>query len=276
MSINLTGRTALVTGVSAGLGEGVARVFAAMGAHVVGIARRAERGEVLAAEIRAAGGHLDFIAGDITNPACRERAVAACLSATGRLDILINNAGVGGILAPVQDYPDTAWDQTIAVNLSAAFGLCRLALPTMRAQRDGVILNIASINAHFGITKMAAYCAAKAGLVHLTKVLAAEGVDANVRANAIILGGVESEMNRATTIAMAQSATGSGAVPSDERLAHYRSLMMKPADVAAALAALCLPEAALITGSEIAIDQAMTAGAAASALIHGGAAALLA
>lgn len=276
MSISLTGRTALVTGVSSGLGAGVARLFTAMGAHVVGVARRAERGEALAAEIRAAGGRLDFIAGDITDPACRQRAVAACLSATGRLDILINNAGVGGLLAPVQDYPEAAWDEAIAVNLSAVFGLCRLAVPPMRAQREGVILNIASINAKFGVTKMAAYCAAKAGLVHLTKVLAAEGVDANVRANAIILGGVESEMNSATAIAMAQSATGSSAVPSAEKLAQYRSIMMKPADVAAALATLCLPEAALITGSEIAIDQAMTAGAAASALIHGGAATLLA
>lgn len=277
MTISLHGRTALITGVSSGLGEGAARVFAQMGAHVVGVARRVERGEALAAEIANAGGEMTFVAGDIADPACRERAVAACLAGGGRLDILINNAGIGGVLAPVQDYPEDDWDRILAINLSAVFAMCRLALVPMRAQRDGVILNIASINAKFGVTKMAAYCAAKAGVVQLTKVIAAETVDVNIRANAIILGGVASEMNSATALALAEEAArGSDRVPSAAKLAHYRTMMMDPRDVAASLAVLCLPEAALITGSEIAIDQALTAGVAASAMIHGGAAALLA
>jgi NAD(P)-dependent dehydrogenase (short-subunit alcohol dehydrogenase family) len=276
MGLSLAGQTVLVTGVSSGLGDGIARVFCGYGAHVIGVARRADRGEALCSQIMEAGGAMTFVAGDITDADCRQRAVAACLAVNGRIDVLINNAAAGGSLAPVGEYDPADWAQTLDVNLSAAFHLCQLAMPLMRTQRDGVILNIASINAKFGVTKMAAYCAAKAGLVHLTKVIAAEGVDANVRANAIILGGVASEMNLATTLAMAKSATGSSALPPQERLAQYSAMMMRPEDVAAALATLCLPEAALITGSEIAIDRAMTAGAAASALIHGGAAALLA
>lgn len=275
MSISLSGRTVLVTGVSSGLGEGVARVFAALGARVIGVARRADKGRALAWDIERSGGSMWFVPGDITDPACRQAAIDACLARSGRLDILINNAGVSGVLAAVGDYPAADWSRTVDLNLTAAFHLCQLAVPLMSAQGDGVILNIASINARFGVTKMAAYCASKAGLVHLTKVIAAEGVANNVRANAIILGGVLSEMNVATTIAMAKSAAGADREPSAEALDRYAGLMMKPEEVAASLAALCVPEARMITGSEIAIDRALTAGAAASALIHGGAAALL-
>ena len=224
MSISLSGRTVLVTGVSSGLGEGVARVFAALGARVIGVARRADKGRALAWDIERSGGSMWFVPGDITDPACRQAAIDACLARSGRLDILINNAGVSGVLAAVGDYPAADWSRTVDLNLTAAFHLCQLAVPLMSAQGDGVILNIASINARFGVTKMAAYCASKAGLVPLTKVIAAEGVANNVRANAIILGGVLSEMNVATTIAMAKSAAGAGTTVSEERAERGRRL----------------------------------------------------
>lgn len=275
MGISLAGQTVLVTGVSSGLGEGVARVFAAYGAHVVGVARRADRGEALRHSIAGAGGSMTFVAGDITEAGCRERAIAACLEKVGRIDVLINNAAVSGAVMPIEQSDPADWDRTLEVNLTAAYHLCRLAVGPMREQQSGVILNIASINAVFGITKMAPYCAAKAGLVHLTKVIAAETIQANIRANAVILGGVLSEMGVETAIAMARSATGATETPSAERVQTMSSRMMKPEAVARSLAALCLPEAALITGSEICIDQAMTAGAAASTLVHGGAAAAL-
>ncbi|MGE0741775.1 MAG: SDR family NAD(P)-dependent oxidoreductase [Hyphomonadaceae bacterium] len=272
MTISFAGKTALITGVSSGLGEGAANVFAGYGARVIGVARRADRGEALARRIKDAGGDFTFVGGDLNDETTRQSILKAC---GGKLHILINNAGVGGDLAPIENYNVAEWDNTISTNLTAVFHLCRMAVPLMRAQRDGVILNIASINASIGVTKMAGYCAAKAGVVHLTKVIAAETVADGIRANAIILGGVASEMNRETSIRMAKSATGSATGPSDAKLEAYRAMMMQPEDVARSLAALCLPEAALITGSEIAIDRAITAGVAASAMIHGGAASLM-
>jgi NAD(P)-dependent dehydrogenase (short-subunit alcohol dehydrogenase family) len=274
MSISLKGRTALVTGVSSGLGAGIMRTFAGYGATVVGVARR-EQGQRLSDEVRKGGGQAVFVQGDITQQATIERAVAACLDNSGRIDILINNAGMSGPIALADETDFTDWRAVIETNLTAVFGLSRAVIPHMRRQQDGTILNIASINAKFGVTKMAAYCAAKAGVVHLTKVIAAETIGANVRANAIILGGVVSEMATATTIAMAKAETGLAGAPSKERLSGYERMMMPPDEVAKSLAVLCLPEAGLITGSEIAIDRGFTAGVAASTIIHQGAAALM-
>ncbi|NML47243.1 SDR family oxidoreductase [Ramlibacter sp. G-1-2-2] len=264
--ISLKNRTILVTGVTSGLGAGVMRVFSALGATVVGCARRSEQGQAFADELRAQDRDVTFVEADVTAEADRQRLVDACIARTGRLDILVNNAGMLGQIASVQDVALQDWDDVLNVNLTAAFGLCRLALPHMRRQRDGVILNISSLNAVIGITQMAAYCSAKAGLTHLTRVLAAEGWPDNVRANAIILGGVRSEMTEHLSTVLLQRSEG--AAP-PERVAAAQARRLDPDEVAQSLAALCLPEARLITGSEIAIDQAVTAGAGLSRLLHG-------
>jgi NAD(P)-dependent dehydrogenase (short-subunit alcohol dehydrogenase family) len=264
--ISLKNRTLLVTGITSGLGAGVMRVFSSLGATVVGCARRADRGAAFAEELRGQGHDVTFVEADVTRDADRRRLVATCLARTGRLDILVNNAGMLGELARVEEVTPADWDAVLAANLTSAFGLCQLALPPMRRQRDGVILNISSINAVVGVTQMAAYCSAKAGLTHLTRVIAAEAVQDNVRANAIILGGVRSEMTEHLSALLLQRAEGTAPA---ERVAAAQARRMAPDDVAQALAALCLPEARLITGSEIAIDQAVTAGAAISRILHG-------
>ncbi|HSV78126.1 MAG TPA: SDR family oxidoreductase [Ramlibacter sp.] len=264
--ISLKDRTVLVTGASSGLGAGILRVFAGMGATVVGCARRADRGAALAAELREGGHDATFLEADITNDADRRRVVQACIERSGRLDVLINNAGLLGEVAAIEDTDLDDWNQVLSVNVTAAFALCQLALPHMRRQRDGLILNISSINAVVGVTHMAAYCTAKAGLTHLTRVIAAETQPDNVRANAIILGGVRTEMTDHLTSVLLTRAQGS-APP--ERIADAQERRMAPDDVARSLAVLCLPEARLITGSEIAIDQATTAGAAISRILHG-------
>ena len=264
--ISLKNRTILVTGVTSGLGAGVMRVFSAMGGTVIGCARRGGRGAALAGQLREEQGDVTFLEADVTVEADRQRLVDACIERSGRIDILVNNAGMLGQVAPVEQIALQDWNDVLSVNLTAAFGLCRLALPHMRRQRDGVILNISSLNAVVGVTQMAAYCSAKAGLTHLTRVLAAEGWPDNVRANAVILGGMRSEMTEHLSAVLLTRSEG--AAP-PERVAQAQARRMDPDDVARSLAALCLPEARLITGSEIAIDQAVTAGAGLSRLLHG-------
>lgn len=264
--ISLKNRTILVTGVTSGLGAGIMRVFAGFGATVIGCARRGDQGSAFAAELQRQGRDVSFLEADVTSEADRQRLVQACIARSGRLDILVNNAGMLGEIASVEETDLQDWDKVLSVNLTAAFALCRLALPRMRRQRDGAILNISSINAVVGITHMAAYCSAKAGLTHLTRVIAAEAYQDNVRANAIILGGVRSEMTDHLSAVLLTRTEGS-APP--ERVAAAQALRMDPDEVARALAVLCLPEARLITGSEIEINQAVTAGGAISRLLHG-------
>jgi NAD(P)-dependent dehydrogenase (short-subunit alcohol dehydrogenase family) len=263
---SLQGRTALVTGISSGLGEGVLRVFAVLGATVVGCARRAGQGSKLVDQLRSEGLDASFIEADVTSEADRERLIEACLQRSGRIDILINNAGALGEIALVEDASLERWDQVYDVNVKAAFALCQLSLPHMKRQRDGVILNISSINALIGITHMAAYSSSKAALTHLTRVIASEAYDFNVRANSIILGSVASEMTDDLTRTLVTRAKGE---VSDAELAVARARRMHPEEVAKSLSVLCLPEARLITGSEIAIDQAWTAGRAMSGMLHG-------
>jgi NAD(P)-dependent dehydrogenase (short-subunit alcohol dehydrogenase family) len=264
--LSLAGRTVLVTGVTSGLGAGVMRVFAGYGATVIGCARRGDKGAALAGELRAAGRDATFVEADVASEADRQRLVEACIARSGRLDILVNNAGMLGQVVALEKIDLEDWDKVLAVNLTASFALCRLALPHMRKQRDGVILNISSINAVVGITQMAAYCSAKAGLTHLTRVIAAEAFDDNVRANAIILGGVRSEMTEHLSTVLLTRSEGEAA---PERVAAAQARRMEPDDVAQALAALCLPESRVITGSEITIDQAVTAGRGISGILHG-------
>jgi NAD(P)-dependent dehydrogenase (short-subunit alcohol dehydrogenase family) len=269
----LQGQAALVTGASSGLGAALIEALAREGAIVTGCARRADQGESIAAGLRAQGLAVHFAQADIATAEGRSAAFDAARAHTGRLDILINNAAVPGPVAPIEDIDAETWRRVLDANLTGAVGLCQLALPLMKARKHGIILNIASINAVFGVTFMAAYNASKAALAHFTRTLAAEGAPDNVRANTIILGGVRSEMSRQTAAAMYARATGR--TPEPARLDAYEKLMAAPADAAAAIALLCHPQARLITGSDIAIDAALTAGRAASGFIFGGVAAVL-
>jgi len=267
--ISLSGRSVLVTGVTSGLGAAIMKIFSEMGATVVGCARRDEQGLALAAELRAQGRDATFVMADIADDAQRRRLVDTCLERSQRIDVLINNAGALGEIARVEQIALPDWERVLSTNLTAAFGLCQLVLPHMRRQRDGVILNISSINAVVGITHMAAYCSSKAGLTHLTRVIAAEAYDDNVRANAIILGGVRSEMTDHLSAVLLTRSQGSAA---PEQIAQAQARRLPPEDVAKALALFCLPEARVVTGSEITIDQAVTAGRAISGILHGAAA----
>jgi NAD(P)-dependent dehydrogenase (short-subunit alcohol dehydrogenase family) len=261
------GKVALVTGVTSGLGRAVARRFALQGAAVLGVARREALGRELEKELRDAGGALRFVAADVRRVEDCRRAVDAALGAFGRLDVLVNNAGVEGDppVQPSHGVTEEQWDAVVDTNLKGAFFCARFAIPAMIEQGGGVILNIASINAIEGPARMAAYSASKAGLVQLSRTLAVEYLAEGIRVNAIILGGVASEAQERSTRAYARFVRGEEAVDTPAAPAAF---LQDPDDVARALALLCEADAAPISGATIAIDRTMTAGLMASTLVY--------
>ena len=187
----LDGRTVVVTGASSGLGDRFARVAHAVGANVVVAARRADRLEALAA---ALPGTL-AVAADLAEDADRERLVAAALERFGRVDVLVNNAGIGQKMA-VEDESLDWFRQVMEVNVTAIWHLCKLVSPGMIANGGGSIVNVASMLGHVGSApvKQAHYCASKGAVVNLTRELAAQWARKGVRVNALCPGWFKSEM----------------------------------------------------------------------------------
>ena len=187
----LDGRVAIVTGASSGLGERFARVLAAAGARVVGAARRTDRLERLAAEVES----VEPCACDVTVDEDLERLVAFTLERYGQIDVLVNNAGMGGG-HPAEDEPAEHFRRMIEVNLNAVFMLSRLAARSMLERGSGSIVNIASM---YGLVAaapvaQASYCASKGGVVNLTRELGAQWARRGVRVNALAPGYFPSEM----------------------------------------------------------------------------------
>jgi NAD(P)-dependent dehydrogenase (short-subunit alcohol dehydrogenase family) len=180
----LDGKVALITGTSAGLGAATARLFARRGASVFGIARDAERMATVFGDVP--GGR--FASVDVTTPAACTRAVAECVDAFGRLDVLVNVAGFHQ-MRHTQSVTDEEWERDLAVNLHGPFYLCRAALPHL-LETGGNIVNVASIAGLEGQAYSAGYCAAKHGLIGLTRALAVEFTAQRLRVNAVCPGGM--------------------------------------------------------------------------------------
>lgn len=191
MRVDLSGRTALVTGASSGFGWHFAKVLAANGAHVVAAARRTERLRELVAEIEAAGGSAQALTLDVTDAA----AVEAAIAALPKLDIVVNNAGVpSGVVAI--DLPLEEWRQTFATNTEAVFVVAKAAAQKMSKAGGGTIINIASITGLRPGPAAAAYGASKAAIIHLTQHLAMEWARYGIRVNALAPGYFVTDLNR--------------------------------------------------------------------------------
>jgi 2-keto-3-deoxy-L-fuconate dehydrogenase len=279
--MSVAGKVVAITGVTSGLGRVLAMEFAERGAIVVGCGRRADSGRLLEAEAAASArvsesaGRLRFIRADVTDPGQCVSFITDAYGTHGRLDVLINNAGghVEGGVGPSTDIQVDAWDRTMDLNLRPVFVCCREAIRLMRNQSSGgVILNVASVQAEVAIAQMAPYNAAKAAVVQLSRTLAVEFVEQNVRVNAILLGSVETGASpkvREWLIAGQQAGgagTGAGEEPAPARRPF--ALRAQPAEqVAAALITLADNDAALITGATISIDRGLVAGAPLSAAV---------
>jgi NAD(P)-dependent dehydrogenase (short-subunit alcohol dehydrogenase family) len=196
-SLDLTGRVALVTGASAGLGRHFAAVLSRAGAAVALTARRIELLDEVAAEIAAQGGRAAAIRCDVTNASEVRDAVAATETQLGPLDLVVNNAGIA-ISKPVLAHSEDDWDNVLDTNLKGAWLMSREAAARwMAAKRPGRIINIASLLALRTIRHVPSYCAAKAGLVHLTHALAIELARYGITVNALAPGYISTDMNRA-------------------------------------------------------------------------------
>jgi NAD(P)-dependent dehydrogenase (short-subunit alcohol dehydrogenase family) len=187
MFFDLTGQTAIVTGAATGIGEAIARRLARAGAAIA-VADMDLAGATEVAQ--SIGGESFALSIDITRSDSVNAAVAEVISRTGRIDVLVNNAGIAGRTAPVWEVSDEDWQHIIAVNMSGVFYCCRAVLPHMRTRRYGRIVNIASIAGKEGNPNMSGYSATKAAVIGLTKSIgkevATEGICVNAVAPAVI------------------------------------------------------------------------------------------
>ncbi len=192
---DLSGKVALVTGASSGLGVHFARTLAAEGAAVAIAARRADRLASLQAELQAAGAQAAAVDLDVTSAGAVMAAFDAAEKALGPIDVVVNNAGIS-IVKPALDMPVEDWDQVVNTNLRGAWLVAQTAGKRWAAaKRAGSIVNIASILGLRTIGQVAPYNASKAGLIHLTRALAMEWARYQIRVNAICPGYIETEMN---------------------------------------------------------------------------------
>lgn len=191
----LEGRVALITGGTSGIGRAIAAGFAAEGARVVASGRNRQRGATLLGEIEAAGGDGAFFAADLTTAAACDQLVADTVDRFGKLDILVNSAGVFP-LAPSHEVTEEDFHRTIDANLKSAFFCGQAAIRHLLARgQGGRIINLASIAGLIGFPTTAIYSATKAAMIGLTQVWAVEYAPSHINVNAIAPGNIETPMN---------------------------------------------------------------------------------
>lgn len=196
----LANKIAIVTGASSGIGRATAKLFAEEGAKLVVAARRQAELDTLVEEIREAGGSALALAGDITDEAYTKALVELALGSFGGLDIAFNNAGSVGLMGPIPEMAPTTWHETMDTNLTSAFLCAKHQIPAMLGRGGGSLIFTSSfVGRTAGMPGMAAYAAAKAGLIGLTQVLAAEYGPRGLRVNALLPGGTDTPGATTTT-----------------------------------------------------------------------------
>ena len=243
--IDLSGRVALVTGASRGIGRAIAQQLAARGALVVAAAR-GENARPVADEIGAAGGRAESVSVDVSLAGSAEEAVSGVMARHGQLDILVNNAGIARDQLMLRMKRDD-WDAVLATNLTAAFALTQAALKPMIRQRRGRIISISSVVGQAGNAGQANYAASKAGLIGFAKSVALEVASRGVTVNVVAPGLIETDMTKAITEDARKDWEG--------RIPLRR--LGTPADIAAAVCFLASDEASYITGQVLAVNGGM-------------------
>lgn len=258
----LAGKVALVTGSTSGIGLGIARALAASGADIVlnGLGVASEIGRTREQIVAEFGIKASYSPADMTKPKSIAEMIAATVAQSGRLDILVNNAGIQHV-APLDQFPVEKWDQILAINLSSAFHTTRLALPAMRQNGFGRIINIASAHGLVGSPFKAAYVAAKHGIVGLTKVTALETAEQGITCNAICPGYVYTPLVEAQIDGQAKAhGISRDEVIRDVLLAQQPNKRFATVEELGALTVfLSTDAAASITGVALPVDGGWTA-----------------
>jgi 3-oxoacyl-[acyl-carrier protein] reductase len=243
--LDLTGKVAIVTGASRGIGRAIAAMLAGRGALVVAAARADNAAETVAA-ITDGGGRAERATVDVTDAASVGALVSGVMATHGRIDILVNNAGIARDQLMLRMKRDD-WDQVLATNLTSAFTCAQAVIKPMVKQRGGRIISISSVVGQTGNAGQANYAASTAGLIGFSKALARELGSRNITVNVVAPGFVETDMTRA----IAERAQGSWT----DQIPLGR--IGTPADVAAAVCFLASDEASYITGHVLAVNGGM-------------------
>lgn len=239
----LKDRVAIITGASSGIGRAMAMLFASEGAAVVVNARTGAALEAVAAAITDGGGRARAVAGNAADADTHAALTETALTAFGRLDIAVNNAGTVGPVKPLAEITAAEWEEVLSVNLTAAFLGARSQIPAMLDTGGGAILFTSSVvGAGIGLPGMAAYAAAKAGLTGLVKGLTADYAARGIRANALLPGGVDTPM--AGDDAQKEWAAG----------LHALKRIARPEEIAQAALFLVGPMASFVAGTAFFAD----------------------
>ena len=261
-SRSLEGRVSLVTGSTSGIGLGIARALAAAGSAIVlnGFGKPEDIAETQARLVSEFNVRARYSPADMSKAASIAEMVAMTLETFGRLDILVNNAGIQHV-APLEQFPPEKWDAILAINLSSAFHTTRAALPSMRLNKFGRIINVASAHGLVASPFKAAYVAAKHGIIGLTKVTALETAEANITCNAICPGYVYTPLVEAQIDGQAKShGIPREQVIRDVLLAQQPNKRFATVEELGALSVFLASDAAAsITGTALPVDGGWTA-----------------
>jgi|SRR6185437_9331562 len=258
----LSGKTAVITGSTSGIGLGIAQSLAASGANIVlngfGDPKTIEETRAKLARDTTVG--VAYSAADMSKPAEIEAMMALATKEFGRVDILVNNAGIQHV-DPIEDFPTDKWDAIIAITLSAAFHATRLAVPSMKRQNWGRIINIASAHALVASPFKSAYVAAKHGLAGLTKTVALEVATHGITVNAVCPGYVLTPLveHQIPEQAKARGISEEEVVRNVLLAAQPTKRFVTVAEISGLVSFLCGDDAKSITGAMLPIDGGWTA-----------------
>jgi len=249
----LEGKVALITGAGSGVGRAAANLFAKNGAEVVIVDLLPERVNQVMAEIKSSGWMASGMVMDLSVRTEVDRMVDETLKSSGRVDVLCNNAGIMDAVRPVADTPDELWEKVMDINLNAPFRASRRVIPSMLKQGGGVIINTSSVAGLFGGMAGAAYTVSKHGLIGLTQNIAAFYGTKGIRCNAMVLGGVN------TNIGLGSGQPNPLGMEQLNKVAAMIPRMAEPSEIAELALFLASAKSSYVNGSCIVIDGGWTA-----------------
>ncbi len=242
----LNNKVALITGASSGIGRAAAKLFAAHGAKVVVGARREDRLRQLVDEVRATGGEIHALAGDVKSQGYNSELVELAIAAFGRLDVALNNAGMLGTTCETTALDLEQWHDVVETNLTSAFLAAKHQIPQMQDRGGSIIFTASFVGHTVGMPQHAAYAASKAGVIGLTKALSSEYGASGVRVNALLPGGTDTDM-----------ASEFGDSPEERafvRGLHALKRLASPEEIAQSALYLASDMSSFTTGSAMLVD----------------------